>query len=369
MSDGKVPYGSLPVGAWDAITDVQGVRVGHCTIWEEDPQPVRTGVTVISPLDADYTRESVFAGFHRYNGFGEFGGIHWLRESGVLTSPVFLTSSYSLGAVRDFLMMDPIGKGILPRFHHPCIGETNDGFLNGWGGGHVTPAHIAQAIGALTDGHVDEGCVGGGTGMMAYGFKAGIGTASRVVKTDFGQFTVGVLVQSNHGRRKDFRFNGIPLGDRLDASRVPNPQRVEDGSIVVVVATDAPLIPTQCDRLAQRAVAGISLAGGPGHNSSGEFVIAFSTANRLPALGGVIVENLMMFPNESIAPLFEATIEATGAAIVNSLLAAKTTKGIGGATVWALDRAVLEEAIREAQNPVRQAQIGPAAGRPLGGRK
>jgi D-aminopeptidase len=247
------------------------------------------------------------------------------------------------------MMLDPIRKAVLPRFHHPCIGETNDGFLNGRDGGHVTEAHVDDVLRGLRSGAVEEGCVGGGTGMMAYGFKAGIGTASRIAQTEVGAFTVGVLVQSNHGRRKDLRFEGISVGKLIGASRIPEPVRPEDGSIVMVVATDAPLIPTQCDRLAQRAVSGVGRVGSLGQNTSGEFAIAFSTANCLPALGGSVVDGLRMFPNDKISPLFEATIEATEAAVINSLLAAKTTEGANGAKAWALERSVLEKALADAR--------------------
>ncbi len=348
----KIACGSLPPGPLNAITDVPGVRVGHVTIWQDAPLVKRTGITAIAPLAADYTEQSVFGGFHCFNGFGEFCGMHWLRETGVLTAPVLLTSSYSVGIARDAMMLDPVAKGVRTRFHHPCIGETNDAFLNGLGGGHLTAADVTQVLANMAGGPVAEGCVGGGTGMMAYGFKAGIGTASRIARTELGDFTVGVLVQSNHGRRKDLRFEGLPVGLHIGAGRVPDPHRAEDGSIIAVVATDAPLLPPQCNRLAQRAVIGIGRSGSPGHNSSGEFALVFSTANRLAALGGAIADGLRMFPNDRIiSPLFEAAIEATEAAIVNSLLAAVTTEGAGGARVHALDRATLAAAIADARAP------------------
>jgi D-aminopeptidase len=338
-------YGRLKPGPLNAITDVPGVRVAHVTHRRAPPDAVHTGLTVIAPLEVDYTEQSVFAGFHRLNGFGEVAGAHWIQETGILTTPIFLTSTYSLGTVRDALMLEPVRRGVLQRFHHPFIGETNDGFLNGYRGGLITPEDVELALQGLKSGPVEQGCVGGGTGMIAYGFKAGIGTASRLVETPFGPVTVGVLVQANHGRRADLRIDGRPLADYSKGSLTPEPRRTEDGSIIIVVATDAPLMPPQCTRLAQRAVLGLGRVGGLGHNSSGDFAVAFSTTNRLPALGGVIAEGLRMFPNDKMTPLFEATIEASEAAIINSLLAAETSAGVGGTKVWSLSREAMDRSI------------------------
>lgn len=317
-----IRIGDLDAGPNDAITDVAGIRVGHKTLIEGDN--VRTGVTVILPTPDG---EPCFAAAHRLNGNGELTGLEWIRESGLLTTPVGLTNTFSVGVVRDALVASQhaANRG---RWHLPVVGETYDGFLNEIEGMHVKTEHVFAAIDGATAGPIAQGAVGGGTGMICHGFKGGIGTASRT--TEAGH-TVGVLVQANHGRRIRLAVNGVPVGRLLEDVPMPEAQDdAPDGSIIVVVATDAPLLPHQCERLAQRSALGIARTGGAGENSSGDFALAFSTGNKAPERGPVD-----FVPNDEIDPLFYATIEATEESIVNALLNAETMNSSRG-TVHAL---------------------------------
>ena len=326
-----IRLGELEPGALDAITDVAGTRVGHATIVEGDA--VRTGVTVVVPAELP-----LFAGCHRLNGNGELTGLEWVRESGFLTTPVGLTNTFSVGVVRDAIVaaQDAAGVG---EWHLPVVGETYDGVLNDISGMHVRAEHAHAALEAASGGPVEEGAVGSGTGMICHGFKGGIGTASRV--TDDG-YTVGVLVQANHGRRARLSIAGVAVGRELGADRVPLPPRPDQaaGSIIVLVATDAPLLPHQCDRVAQRAALGIARTGGAGENSSGDLILAWSTAN---AISNGSTQAVTMLANERIDQIFYAAIDATEEAIVNALLAAETTSGKGGATAHRLDHELLRE--------------------------
>ncbi len=321
--------------AHDAITDVAGIRVGHCTVRREPD--VRTGVTVVVPPGLP-----LFAGAHRLNGNGELTGLEWVRESGLLTTPIALTNTHSVGVVRDALVEAAIGEGLGGAWSLPVVGETWDGFLNDIGGMHVTREHVFAALAAASDGPVEQGCVGSGTGMICHGFKGGIGSASRRA----GAYAVGVLVQANHGRRARLVVDGVPVGRELGADVVPLPGGPEGaGSIIVIVATDAPLLPRQCDRVAQRAALGIARTGGAGENSSGDLMLCFSTANRgLDADEGTIAVEFLA--SSEIDELFYATIEATEAAIVNALLAAETTVGREGRVAHALPRDRFEELMR-----------------------
>jgi D-aminopeptidase len=328
-----IAIGELEPGTLNAITDVAGIRVGHTTLIEGEA--VRTGVTVVVPPD-----EPLFAGTHRLNGNGELTGLEWVRESGLLTTPVGITNTFSVGVVRDAIVAAQVDKG-LPGWHLPVVGETWDGVLNDIEGFHVTREHTLAALAAASDGPVAEGNVGGGTGMICHDFKGGIGSASRVA----GRHVVGVLVQANHGRRRRLQIEGVPVGRELGPDRVPPPRRASDGgSIIVIVATDAPLLPHQCDRLAQRAALGIARTGGAGENSSGDLVLAFATGNR--ELSGRGEVPLTMLANDRIDPLFYAVIEATEEAIVNALLAAETLTGRDGVTVHALDPELLTGVLR-----------------------
>ena len=336
LRDLGLTIGVLPTGRINAITDVAGVRVGHVTIRADAPKVLRTGVTAIHPLDVPYHEQTVFAGYHCYNGFGEVTGSRWLDEVGILTSPIVLSSAFSVGVLRDALLAHPKTIGIDERQHQPLAGETFDGVLNDGWHGPVTREHVYDALNAAQPGPVAEGAVGGGTGMMTHEFKGGIGTSSRVATTPEGAFTVGALVQSNYGNRRDLTIDGVPVGRHIGYDLCDSPQRRDEGSIVIVVATDAPLLPPQCKRLAQRAGIGLGRVGGFGSNRSGDFIVAFSTANRLPFVETKVVEGLRMLPNESMNPLFRAAAEAVEEAIVNSMTMAETTTGKDGTTVNAL---------------------------------
>jgi len=280
-------------GPNNAITDVPGVRVGHCTLIRGDGPlkvgagPVRTGVTVVLPHDGSVWDEPVFAAIHSLNGNGELTGSHWVRESGLLTSPIGLTNTHSVGVVRDALASiegrrrptEDLFWGL------PVVGETWDGYLNDIRGEHVRPEHVENALSAATSGPVEEGSVGGGTGMVCHGFKGGIGTASRVTSEEQGGYMVGVLVQANHGRRHRLTVNGVNVGATMPTSEIPIPREqlpgmAGAGSIIGVVGTNAPLIPTQCRRLAQRLGLGVARTGGVGEHSSGDIFLAFATGNR-----------------------------------------------------------------------------------------
>lgn len=359
----RCSIGVLPHGRFNAITDVHGVRVGQCTVIADEPIVARTGVTVIQPLEVGYWEQNVFAGFHRYNGFGEVTGVQWLEESGVLTSPVCLTSTFSLGIVRDALYRDFMQRGAKGRFQIGVVAETNDFFLSDAPNWPIKAEHLTSAIDSCVSGPVEEGNVGAGTGTMAYLFKGGIGTASKLAETPSGKFTVGVLVQSNHGQRQDLVVDGVPVGRYIDHDVIPLPHLTqpdpylempkhiaerlkayqEEGSIVIVVATDAPLLPVQCKRLAQRAAVGLGRTGGLGNNGSGDFIICFSTANVLPPVPAVSVEGLTMLPNHHMTPLFQATVEATESAILNSMLAAESMVGRNGNKVFSLTAEALED--------------------------
>jgi D-aminopeptidase len=338
-----ITLGTLPPGELNAITDVPGVRVGHETIVAGDS--VRTGVTVVFPHESDPWEEPVFAGAHRLNGNGELTGLEWVRESGMLTSPVGLTNTHSVGVVRDALVaaeIDTRGAGQV-FWSLPVVGETWDGLLNDINGMHVRSEHVRAALGAAREGPVPEGNVGSGTGMICHGFKGGIGTSSRVVE-EAGGHVVGVLVQANQGRRRRLSVGGVPVGEEIGENEVPGPGSAHPlggSSIIVLVATDAPLLPCQCERLAQRAGLGVARVGGVGENSSGDLFLCFATGNRGLPPGDIGTESpltvpLRMLTNAFVTPLFDAVVEATEEAIVNALCAAETMVGHGGATVHEL---------------------------------
>ena len=336
-------------GPWNAITDVAGVRVGHTTLIEGED--VRTGVTVLFPHDGDPATDPVFAGCHRLNGNGELTGLEWVRESGFLTSPIALTNTHSVGVVRDALIAEAVRRGGVDddAWSLPVVGETWDGSLNDINGFHVQPEHVFSAIEAAASGPVAEGNVGGGTGMICHEFKGGIGTASRVLPADEGGYTVGALVQANYGDRERFRVDGVAVGEAIGPERIPvveEQRRQESGSIIVVLATDAPLLPHQCERLAQRAGLGVARAGGSGANSSGDIFLAFATGNR--GLYGGGEHAVTMLGNESITPLFWAAIESTEEAIVNAVVGAETMTGRHGTTAHALRHDLLVEVMQAA---------------------
>jgi D-aminopeptidase len=371
LRDLQLRIGELDPGPLNAITDVGGVRVGHTTLvtgegaLEVGKGPVRTGVTVVFPRAEPPWSAPVFAGIHRLNGNGELTGTHWVKESGILTSAVGLTNTHSVGVVRDALVkVDQRERGQDADFWAlPVVGETWDGFLSDINGGHVTAEHVFAAVDAASSGRVAEGGVGGGTGMICHQFKGGIGTSSRVLAEANGGWHVGVLVQANHGRRSRLSLNGLPIGSVITDDVVPVPQMPQrfaslrspganipegSGSIIIVVATDAPLIPTQCERLAQRAGLGIARVGGVGENYSGDIVLAFSTGNDVPVhdpLPHPHQVQISMVPNHWISSLFDAVIEATEEAIWNAILAAETMTGRDGITAHGLEPDVLLDAV------------------------
>ena len=317
----------------NAITDIAGVLVGHTTLIEGDA--VRTGVTMIVPPETP-----VFAGCHRLNGNGELTGLEWVRESGLLTTPIGITNTFSVGVVRDAIAAESADED---AWSLPVVGETFDGFLNDIRGQHIMKEHASAALRNAREGEVDEGNVGGGTGMICHEFKGGIGTSSRTVK----DYVVGVLVQANYGRRERFRVDGVPVG-KLIGDRIPLPQSPNGdwGSIIGVVATDAPLLPHQCDRLAQRAGLGVGRMGGTAAHSSGDLFFAFATGNR--QLDGEGEVPLRMLSDTEITPFYDAVIEATEEAILNAMLGAETMTGRDGNTVYALEPELLRETLRQA---------------------
>ena len=319
------------------------MRVGHTTLIEGDGPlevgrgPVRTGVTVVVPGADDPWAEPAFAGCHRLNGNGELTGLEWIREAGLLTTVIGLTNTHSVGVVRDALI-SAAARAVSPdeqRWYLPVVGETYDGDLNDINGMHVRPEHVHAALESAAAGPVAEGGVGSGTGMQCHGFKGGIGTASRVVDGS----TVGVLVQANHGRRDRLRVNGLPVGPLPGEEPAAGNGAGPGGSIIVIVATDAPLLPGQCDRLAQRAALGVGRVGGAGEHSSGDIMLAFATGNRgLRPLADHGVEgagpvDMRAVAADRIDNLFYAAIEATEEAIVNALVAGQTMTGRDGYTV------------------------------------
>jgi D-aminopeptidase len=360
-----IRIGRMEPGPHTAITDVAGVRVGHTTLVSgEGPLrvghgPVRTGVTVIVPHDGDIWTEPVFAGAHRLNGNGELTGLEWIREAGLLAGAIGITNTHSVGVVRDALIAAAAeARGGRDDFWAlPTVGETYDGALNDLNGFHVRPEHVHAALEAASDGPVAEGNVGGGTGMICHEFKGGIGTASRRA----GDWMVGVLVQANYGTRELLRIDGVPVGAAIPTSEVPSPwdqvdalnarAAPEGGSIIGIVATDAPLLSHQCARLAQRVGMGVARMGSYASHGSGDLFCAFATGNRdLSRRAGeddprVTVE-LRMVVDDHINPLLEAVVEATEEAITNALLAAETMVGRDGVTAHELDHARLVEVMR-----------------------
>jgi D-aminopeptidase len=348
-----IAIGRLSPGRWNAITDVQGVAVGHTTLISgEGPLvvgqgPVRTGVTVILPRGGRASADPVFAGSHVLNGNGEMTGLAWIDESGLLESPIAITNTHSVGVVRDALigyrarhMDDPLAI----TWSLPVVAETYDGVLSDINGMHVKPEHVFAAMDTAQSGPVAEGSVGGGTGMICHGFKGGIGSASRVLAEADGGWVVAALVQANYGSRHLLRVDGVPVGRELPFEEIPGPLAAappppgDTGSIIVIMATNAPLIPMQCRRLAQRATLGVARMGGLGANGSGDLFLAFATGNE--GLGSLREPrgtfDVRMLTNDAMSPLFEAAAEAVEEGIANALCVATSMTGIAGRTAHAL---------------------------------
>ncbi|CAN5220853.1 P1 family peptidase [soil metagenome] len=361
-------------GPLDAITDVAGVEVGHTTLISGSGKlvvgqgPVRTGVTVVHPR-GKRSADPVFGAWFTLNGNGEMTGTTWLQESGILEGPIAITNTHSVGVVRDAILQWQVSRPGLQPWGLPVVAETYDDRLNDINGFHVTAKNTIDALDGATSGPVHEGNVGGGTGMVCHGFKGGIGTASRRLDVGLGGYTVGVLVQCNYGQRRELRIAGVPVGEEIpdllscvasnDATILPNaprcanagaPAREDEndgaGSIIIVVATDAPLLPHQLKRVVTRASLGVGRMGGKGENSSGDIFVAFSTAN-----AGVSSDTgtarVSMLPNARMNALFSATVQATEEAIVNALLAAETMTGANDVRVYALPGDRLLAAMRK----------------------
>ena len=347
-----ISIGLMAPGPHNAITDVAGVRVGHATVIDGEPGPlvlgqgpVRTGVTAVVPVEGDPFAEGVYAGAHRLNGNGELTGLEWIREAGVLAGPVAITNTHSVGVVRDAIVAAASRSAASAEsaWSLPVVGETWDGWLNDIDGQHVRAEHLDGALADASSGSVREGNVGGGTGMICHRFKGGIGTASRRLPAEEGGFTVGALVQANYGRRERLAIDGVPVGREIGFDEVPSDREeaaptaadADAGSIIVILATDAPLLPHQCERLAQRAGLGVARTGGAGEHSSGDLFLAFATGNRGLATadrtaGRAFTRELRALDDAWISPLFWAAIESTEEAIVNALVAAETMSGADG---------------------------------------
>jgi D-aminopeptidase len=341
-----IPFIGKP-GPWNAITDVAGVEVGYTTIIRGTPElgsadrAVRTGVTVIFARGvAD--NDPVFAGLFTLNGAGEMTGTHWVNESGFLESPIALTNTHSIGAVHEAIIKWQLENQFLTLpFSMPVISETYDGRLSDTNGFHVREEHVRTAISDARSGPILEGNVGGGTGMSLFGWKGGTGTASRVCEIHAGSFTVGALVQANFGRRHELIIAGIPVG-----SVEPDEAVSGRGSVVIIVATDAPLLPHQLGRMAKRAALGVARVGGSASNTSGDFILAFSTANRNLAAVKDGTFQCDVLPNAALDELFEATVATTEEAIINALVAAETMVGLDGNVVRAFPHDRLVASLR-----------------------
>ena len=346
-----VPFDGAP-GPFNAITDVKGVEVGHTTLISGDVPlkvgegPVRTGVTAVLPRGKD-SMDAVFGAWFTLNGNGEMTGTTWLEDSGFLDGPVMITNTHSVGVVRDAVIGWKVKRGKPDMEGYwwslPVVAETWDGFLNDINGFHVKPEHVIHALDSAHAGAVEEGSVGGGTGMICNEFKGGIGTSSRVLDAKQGGYTVGVLVQCNYGRRDQLRIAGVPVGKEIPE----HPAYESDtGSIIVVVATDAPLMPTQLKRVARRVSLGLGRNGSYSGDGSGDIFIAFSTAN-----GGAVSAKgphpITVLPNDSLDPIFLATVQSTEEAIVNAMVAAQTMTGINNHTAIGLPHDRLREVLKK----------------------
>jgi L-aminopeptidase/D-esterase-like protein len=355
-----IPFVGKP-GSLNALTDVKGVEVGHCTIItghgkvEPGKGPVRTGVTAIFPRGKRFS--PVYANWFSLNGNGEMTGTTWVTESGFLETPIMITNTNSVGVVRDAVLKWYVDvewyKNENWWYTYPVVAETYDGFLNDIYGFHVTETHVLEAIENASAGKVEEGNVGGGTGMSCLGFKGGIGTSSRVITINDSAYTVGVLVQANFGSKKNLTIAGVPVGMELKDTLnyeyygPPISSRQEgDGSIIVIVATDAPLLPHQLKRIAHRVPLGIGLVGGRGSNGSGDIFIAFSTANE-NGFNRIETATVSTLPNDKITPLFEATVQSVEEAIINAMLAAETMEGINGNKAYAIPHGLLTDVLKK----------------------
>jgi L-aminopeptidase/D-esterase-like protein len=340
-----IPFVGI-TGEYNAITDVKGVEVGYSTIIEGEGNnilgkgPIRTGVTAIFPRGKSKKFSPVYADWYSLNGNGEMTGTTWITESGFLETPIMITNTNSVGAVRQAVLKWYVDtdwySGEEWWYTYPVVAETYDGFLNDIYGFHVQEKHVLEAIEKSSDGPIAEGNVGGGTGMTCLGFKGGTGTSSRIISIGDSIYTLGVFVQANFGAKPSLSIAGVPVGMELlhlksdEYHGAPQSNRKEgDGSIIVIVATDAPLLPHQLKRIAQRVPLGIGNVGGRGENGSGDIFLAFSTANE-GAFSRDETKSVFTISNDMISPLFEATVQSVEEAIINAMVAAETMEGING---------------------------------------
>lgn len=346
-----IPFDGSP-GPLNAITDVKGVEVGHTTLISGEGKlqvgvgPVRTGVTAVLPRGKNST-DDVFAAWFTLNGNGEMTGTTWVEDSGFLDGPIMITNTHSVGVVRDAVIAwrvkhaPPDDQGYW--WSLPVVAETWDGVLNDVNGFHVKPDHVFHALDSARGGPVQEGSVGGGTGMVCNEFKGGIGTSSRVLNAKQGGYTVGVLVQCNYGDRSQLRIAGVPVGREIPENKVKGD---DIGSIIVVVATDAPLIPPQLKRIARRVSLGLGRDGSYSGDGSGDIFIAFSTANPGAAQNKGL-RQLTMLPNDDLNPIFLATVQATEEAVINAMIAADTMKGVNDRIVMGLPHERVREILKK----------------------
>lgn len=353
-----IPFDGTP-GKFNAITDVKGVEVGYSTIISGTGKnirgkgPVRTGVTAILPRGRN--NNPVYSNWYSLNGNGEMTGTTWLTESGFLEGPIMITNTNSVGVVRDAVLKWFVKTGWYKEdfwYTYPVVAETYDGFLNDIYGFHVKESNAFEALDSAKSGFIKEGSIGGGTGMRCLGFKGGSGTSSRVIKVKDSTYTLGVFVQANFGRKRNLLIAGVPVGKELidtlnnELKAPPSYRQEGDGSIIVVVATDAPLLPHQLKRVVQRVSLGIGAVGGQGTNGSGDIFIAFSTANST-AFQRADFTKVNVLPNDEINPLFEATIQATEEAIINAMVAAETMEGINGNKSYALPHKLVMDILKK----------------------
>jgi D-aminopeptidase len=346
LRDLGIATGTMPPGQWNAITDVPGVRVGYTTLIRDTPSVMRTGVTAIWPRGPEIWTDPVFAGIHSFNGNGEMTGWAWIAEQGLLGAPLCITNTHSVGVVRDAVCALAVREKVPVPWLLPVVAETYDGWLSDAGTFPITTQHAIAALDAAAAGPIAEGNVGGGTGMICHEFKGGTGTASRIVPVAGSSYTVGALVQANYGARELLRVDGVPVGREIGTEIVPSHREVprDAGSIIVVLATDAPLLPIQCQRLARRATTGLAWVGGIGSNGSGDIFIAFATGNHVRQ--GEAISTVRMLSPDNMNPLFQAAAEATEEAILNALTAAETMVGQQGRTIHALPLDRLTEVVR-----------------------
>lgn len=347
LRDLGITIGTLPTGPYNAITDVPGVLVGQVSLIADEPCVARTGVTAIFPRTQIHL-DHVFAAFHSFNGIGEMTGLPFIRETGLLVSPLVLTGTAQVGLGYDSVVrygQSKYGEGM--HYKLPVIAETWDGWLNDLGAFPLKEEHFVRALESAAEGPVAEGNTGGGTGMICYDFKGGTGTASRKVEILGEAYTVGVLVQANHGNREDLRVDGVPVGRKIGIEQVPSPWPAPPltSSILIVIATDAPLLPHQCLRLAQRGTVGLARTGGFGLDGSGDLFLAFSTGIHYPSKP----EGRLSFPALpffAMDPLIYGVVEAVEEAILNALVAAETMTGRQGHTAYALPHDLFVETMQ-----------------------